>query len=182
MRDLSAQAKKDKALEILVKDRQSAMAAWTCRALDIVAKVDAVNSITDCMRLGPLIPDATQPSPAISCDFEDANICGWQNIAGTGNKVWTRTSGRTPSSINSWVTGPNGAAHGSHYMFTESSNPNYPNKVFFMNSPDFPETQEPFMLTFQYHMYGAAIGDLGIVFIPCLSVSKTTFVEALRQW
>jgi len=57
-------------------------------------------------------------------------------------------------------------------MFTESSSPNLPNKVFFMNSPDFSETQEPFMLTFQYHMYGAAIGDLELFSFPASASPK----------
>jgi len=71
---------------------------------------------------------------------------------------WTRHSGSTPSG----GTGPTAAQDGAYYLYTESSSPNYPNKVAVLEaSIDLRSTTDP-MLSFSYHMYGAAMGTLEV--------------------
>jgi PKD repeat protein len=72
---------------------------------------------------------------------------------------WTINDGGT-SSVN---TGPSGAADGTYYIYIEASNPNYPGKVANLISPcfDLSGLANP-SLSFQYHMYGAAMGTLKV--------------------
>ncbi|NMM47808.1 T9SS-dependent choice-of-anchor J family protein [Marinigracilibium pacificum] len=72
---------------------------------------------------------------------------------------WTRQSGGTPSSS----TGPSSANDGSFYMYIESSSPNYPSKVGRLESPCFDLTGETTAtFSFDYHMYGSAMGSLAV--------------------
>ena len=90
-----------------------------------------------------------------TADFE-IDYDGW-NQSVTDDFDWTRDSGGTPTSS----TGPSTAASGSYYMYTESSNPNYPNKIAYFESPSFDLsgiTNPTF--TFYYHMYGSNMGTL----------------------
>lgn len=86
----------------------------------------------------------------------ETDFGGWEQEA-SDDFDWTRNSGGT-SSFN---TGPSAAADGSFYAYTESSYPNYPSKTSILNSPCFDFTNEinP-TISFQYHMYGAAMGKL----------------------
>ena len=70
---------------------------------------------------------------------------------------WTRDASGTPSS----GTGPSSAAEGSYYMYIEASSPNYPSKVGILEGPCFNVSglTNP-TVSFQYHMYGAAMGTL----------------------
>lgn len=70
---------------------------------------------------------------------------------------WTRDANGTPSSS----TGPSKAATGTYYMYTESSDPNYPTKTARFNSPcfDLTSVSSP-KFKFKYHMYGSAMGTL----------------------
>ncbi|MEM0998546.1 MAG: M43 family zinc metalloprotease [Bacteroidota bacterium] len=78
--------------------------------------------------------------------------------SGSDDFDWTRRSGGTPSNN----TGPSGASEGSFYAYTESSTPNYPNRVATLESPCFDlagASQATF--DFQYHLFGAsAMGNL----------------------
>jgi len=68
---------------------------------------------------------------------------------------WSRQSGGTPSNN----TGPSGASDGSFYMFVEASNPNF-NSISILESDfDFSTSTNP-EITFDYHMFGAAMGTL----------------------
>lgn len=69
--------------------------------------------------------------------------------------AWTRDSGGTPSGN----TGPTVASDGTFYVFTEASNPNFPGKTFGLETTDFAQAQS---ISFDYHMYGAAMGTLEI--------------------
>ncbi|HHG85224.1 MAG TPA: T9SS type A sorting domain-containing protein, partial [Bacteroidetes bacterium] len=71
---------------------------------------------------------------------------------------WTRNSGGTPSSN----TGPTSASEGSFYVYVESSSPNYPSKRTILTSPCFALPSAAATLTFQYHMWGAAMGSLNL--------------------
>ena len=70
---------------------------------------------------------------------------------------WTRDASGTPSS----GTGPSSAAEGSYYMYIEASSPNYPSKVGILEGPCFNVSglTNP-TVSFQYHMYGSAMGTL----------------------
>lgn len=83
----------------------------------------------------------------------EAGLGSWVN-SGLGAS-WTRQSGGTPSN----GTGPNSAATGSFYMFTETSNPNFPNVTFGIETTDFAAAQS---VSFDYHMFGADIGTLEV--------------------
>ncbi|HAP63005.1 MAG TPA: hypothetical protein DCR93_27075, partial [Cytophagales bacterium] len=71
---------------------------------------------------------------------------------------WTRDASGTPSNN----TGPSSASAGSYYLYTEASSPNYPSKTasvyanFNLSSVSNPE------MTFDYHMYGSAMGSLNL--------------------
>ncbi|MCB0430854.1 MAG: T9SS type A sorting domain-containing protein [Flavobacteriales bacterium] len=85
----------------------------------------------------------------------ESGIGDWTNSA-SDDMDWTRTNTTTPSNN----TGPDAAADGSWYLFTEASNPNNPDKVaLFQQTFDFSGNTHPEM-TFYYHMYGANIGSL----------------------
>ncbi|KAJ8598599.1 hypothetical protein CTAYLR_001697 [Chrysophaeum taylorii] len=84
----------------------------------------------------------------VSCDFEDANLCGW-----TGAD-WLRLAGATPSSR----TGP--SKSWGYYVYVEASL-DYPFKgPFALTSPEFVSGKAA--LHFYYHMYGAGMGNLTV--------------------
>jgi len=65
----------------------------------------------------------------------------------------------------SFNTGPSGdhTTGSGIYFYVESSNPNFPNKVFIVYTPTFDISATPGkVLSFWYHMYGTAMGDLEI--------------------
>jgi len=75
----------------------------------------------------------------------------WSQVSGD-DFDWTRRSGGTPSNN----TGPSSAHGGTYYMYTESSTPNYSNKVAIFEGPCFDLAgQTSASLSFWYHMYGA---------------------------
>lgn len=82
----------------------------------------------------------------------------WVNAEGDDGD-WTRYTGPTPSSS----TGPAGASDGSYYLYTEATsgaNPGFPDKTALLDATfDFSTAAWP-VLTFDYHMYGAAMGSL----------------------
>jgi hypothetical protein len=86
--------------------------------------------------------------------FEDG-FEGWINIGGD-DFDWSRNTGGTPSS----GTGPDRAADGAYYTYTEASG-NYPDKVCILsNRLDVVSYSSP-QMTFDYHMYGdAGMGSL----------------------
>jgi len=67
--------------------------------------------------------------------------------------AWTRNNGGTGSA----GTGPNGASAGATYIYTETSNPNFPNVQFGIQTTDFAHAES---ISFDYHMVGADIGVL----------------------
>lgn len=66
---------------------------------------------------------------------------------------WTRNNGATGSA----GTGPNNAGTGTFYIYTEASNPNFPNVEFGLETTNFNVAQS---ISFDYHMFGADMGDL----------------------
>tara|TARA_R110002012_G_scaffold7040_5_gene33349 strand:+ start:17972 stop:20758 length:2787 start_codon:yes stop_codon:yes gene_type:complete len=77
---------------------------------------------------------------------------------------WILKQGPT-SSFNTGPTGDH-TTGSSIYYYVESSNPNFPNKVFTVYTPTFDISATPGkVLSFWYHMYGATMGDLEIAVI-----------------
>lgn len=103
----------------------------------------------------PSACSSTVSSFPYSESFE-SGIGAWTQ-ATDDNFDWTRDANGTPSSS----TGPSSAAAGSYYMFTESSNPNYPTKTAIFNSPCFDlSSVSNAKFKFKYHMYGSSMGTL----------------------
>ena len=74
---------------------------------------------------------------------------------------WALIQGST-SSYNTGPFGDHTTGNGIYY-YVESSYPNYPNQTFITYTPTFDISATPGkVLSFWYHMYGAAMGDLEI--------------------
>ena len=82
----------------------------------------------------------------------ESGMDGW--TTGGTNQPFTHGVGSTKSAS----TGPQGAADGAYYVYTETSSPNYPNKTFEMEKT-FPTNQALYGVAFKYHMYGASMGS-----------------------
>ncbi|MFK7787415.1 MAG: S8 family serine peptidase [Crocinitomicaceae bacterium] len=114
------------------------------------------------------ITSGSGPEP-VACTSTISNFPyseGFENTLGAWTQGsgddfdWTLLSGATPSSN----TGPTAANEGSHYVYMESSTPNFATKNALLNSPCFDLTglNNP-TLSFDYHMYGAAeMGGLNL--------------------
>ena len=77
---------------------------------------------------------------------------------------WILKQGPT-SSFNTGPTGDH-TTGSSTYYYVESSNPNFPNKVFTIYTPTFDISATPGkVLSFWYHMYGISMGDLEVAVI-----------------
>ena len=93
-------------------------------------------------------------------------IHDFENIVGLEQETndfgdWWLMQGPT-SSINTGPQGDHTTGSGIYY-YVESSSPNYPNQVFTVYTPTFDVSATPGkVLSFWYHMYGAAMGDLEI--------------------
>lgn len=87
----------------------------------------------------------------------NGTIGAWTQSS-SDNTNWTVRSGSTPSNN----TGPAASNEGSHYIYVESSSPQYPSKSAVLNSPcfDFSGLSSSAVITFDYHMYGASMGTL----------------------
>ncbi|OJJ19184.1 hypothetical protein BKI52_20445 [marine bacterium AO1-C] len=96
-----------------------------------------------------------------------------QNVADSID--WTRGLGSTPSAS----TGPSSAAEGDFYLFTEASNPNFPDKVAIITSAPFELANliDP-IFTFSYHMFG---GSMGTLTLEVIRGSETTWTTLWTQ-
>lgn len=90
-------------------------------------------------------------------NFESDDLGIW--VATSDNSSnWYTNSGQTGSSS----TGPDGAATGTYYAYTEVSSPGYPYKEFWLEGLfDLSSVSSP-ALMFDYHMYGSSMGTLYI--------------------
>lgn len=77
----------------------------------------------------------------------------------TSDLIWIQNSGATGSG----GTGPSMAFEGNSYMYVEASNPNYPDKIALLKSPQFLVNAyvHPAM-KFNYHMFGSDMGILNV--------------------
>ena len=75
---------------------------------------------------------------------------------------WTRDADGTPTTS----TGPSSASDGDFYLYTEATGANIgnPTKRAVLNSPcfDFTAIEDTPVLTFDYHMFGANVGNLAV--------------------
>ncbi len=95
---------------------------------------------------------------------------GWTQ-AGEDDFDWTLHNKKTPSS----ETGPEAAAEGEWYLYTEASS--HYNSTAVINSPCFDLTElENAQFDFQYHMYGSYMGSLS------LEISTNNGQDWTRIW
>ncbi|XP_033107116.1 MAM and LDL-receptor class A domain-containing protein 1-like [Anneissia japonica] len=95
----------------------------------------------------------------IDCDFESEDLCGYTNAF---SENWIRINGSTPSKD----TGPHddhttNTAQG-HYMYMESSPPNFHGSRARLVSPYINYVDGPMCLQFWYNMNGEDIGSLNV--------------------
>jgi len=96
---------------------------------------------------------------------------------------WTLNQGPT-SSVNTGPPGDHTTGNGT-YFYIESSTPNFPNKVFVVYTPTFDVSATPGkVLSFWYHMYGAAMGDLEIGVLDSLGYTALDTISGNQgnQW
>lgn len=145
----------------------SGLSASTTYSVAVEA-TDAAGNIS-----GQLTGNVTTSAPgAITCTttiaaypygegFESGD--GWTQLGGDDGD-WYRTSGSTPSS----GTGPTSASEGSFYLFLEASTNSSPgqignNATAILESPCFDlSTETSASFTFQYHMFGTAVGTISV--------------------
>jgi len=133
----------------------------------------------------PCIPVADDS--CISCDTEDivfASCEGFENgfvkfnQVTTDDKNWLTRSNKTPSNR----TGPSSASTGSFFAYIEASGSGYPNKSSILDSECINLSTYQFpSLTFDYHMYGSAMGTLTINIIDEDGAVTQLFSESGNQ-
>ena len=111
----------------------------------------------------PIWSFSTMPDPSISsfpyCESFESGLGTWMQTSGD-DFDWTVNTGGTTST----GTGPSSAYDCSYYVYTESSDPNYPNKYAGLyNIFNFAVggLTNP-VIEFAYHMYGATMGTLAL--------------------
>jgi hypothetical protein len=102
------------------------------------------------------------PSTIVSYPYSESFESGFgqwtQGLNGLDDDFdWSITTGSTPSAF----TGPNEAAHGSYYIFTETNGNTNSKAVLFSPCFDLSSATNP-RLTFFYHMFGSGMGELNI--------------------
>ncbi|XP_063405763.1 MAM and LDL-receptor class A domain-containing protein 1-like [Mytilus trossulus] len=94
-----------------------------------------------------------------SCGFETDAPCIFKN-ASQDDFDWSLNSLTTPSKD----TGPNNAAVGNYYMYTEVSNPRTFGDKAVLTTEEFNLQAGVWCLSFQYHMKGTGIGTLEVFY------------------
>lgn len=88
--------------------------------------------------------------------FESNTLWSWSEVTWlTANVSFQVNSNGTPSG-STW---PSWAAAGTYYIYTEASNPNFPNRTFAIETDNFRHAQS---ISFDYHMYWADMGTLEV--------------------
>ncbi|KAK9886525.1 hypothetical protein WA026_016802 [Henosepilachna vigintioctopunctata] len=129
----------------------------------------------------------TNSKPALSCDFEKADLCGWTHDL-NHDFDWRRMQFSTPT--GSIGTGPSfdhtyGEDKGGYYMYIESS-ARSENDTAKLISPVYDKTINNTCFQFFYHMYGTTIGSLRVYLKMVnesseLDVSKAFFEKRGNQ-
>lgn len=121
-------------------------------AIDAVTIHTSTTTSTTTTTPASTTPPASTGIEACVCGFGNG-LCNWTS---SGSHQWVGHSGSTASG----GTGPSGAHQGNYYVYVESSSPNYPDKIFIMESPTFSAGPWPRALYFAYSMKGSAMGTL----------------------
>lgn len=122
-------------------------------AIDAVTVQTSTTTTTTTTTPASTTPPASTGIEACNCNF-GSGLCNWTS---SGIHKWVRHTGSTRSG----GTGPPGAHEGNYYAYVESSSPNYPDKIFIMESPTFLAGQ-PRALYFAYSMKGSTMGTLSL--------------------
>lgn len=110
----------------------------------------------------------TDTATRTECDFEAADLCGWENDL-DNSYDWIRRNGF--ASFNSFVSGPThdhttGKPLMGHYMVAEASGTRN-SQVARLFSPIYNETMSTNACFRMFsHMYGATVGDLKVYIKP----------------
>jgi len=98
------------------------------------------------------------PRILFECSFDDDDtLCGMVQAQSPEDKMdWTRNTGNTPSGN----TGPNRAAEGTHYIYTEMSGKQVNDFATIRSIPL--QYSGDICVRFKYHMYGQHIGYLSV--------------------
>ena len=136
--------------------------------------------------LAILLPTLGAALPADAAEHTatfETNLDGWTATEGTSASDWARRAGGTPSGY----TGPSGARAGQWYLYLESSYPNYPRKIAWLQSPSFEEAVS--RVTFYYHLYGSDMGALaletsadGVAWNPVWSITGQQHASGSANW
>ncbi|XP_071503079.1 MAM and LDL-receptor class A domain-containing protein 1-like [Diadema antillarum] len=107
----------------------------------------------------------------IDCDFE-YGVCGWMQET-DDDFDWSRNNGSTPS-LDTGPSGDHTTGYG-NYMYIETS-PRSDGDVARLRSPAYlaNNTNEPYCLTFWYHMYGNTINTLNVIMADTMGYSTYT--------
>jgi bacillolysin len=139
------------------------LTASTTYSFYVIAKDAAGNTspASSSINVTTLPPASECTSTVSSFPYSESFESGiglWTQDSGD-NLNWTRDASGTPSS----GTGPSSASAGTYYMYIEASGngTGYPNKTAGLTSPCFaiPTDVNP-SVSFDYHMYGTAMGTL----------------------
>ena len=138
------------------------------------------------LALAILLPTLSAALPAHAAEHVvtfETNLDGWMATEGSSSSDWARRAGGTPSGY----TGPTGARAGQWYLYLESSYPNYPRKIAWLQSPRFEEAVS--RVTFYYHMYGSDMGALaletsadGVAWNPVWSITGQQHASGSANW
>jgi hypothetical protein len=94
------------------------------------------------------------PAGTYTETFETNTLGNWTAVTGlTANVSFAPITWGTPSG-STW---PNNASAGSYYIYTEASNPNFPNRTFAVETDNFRNAQN---ISFDYHMFGVDMWTL----------------------
>nr|XP_032524912.1 cell wall integrity and stress response component 4-like isoform X2 [Danaus plexippus plexippus] len=113
----------------------------------------------------PICIDSSEDSsPALSCDFEEPDLCGWTQDE-MHDFDWTRFNKKTPSSF--LLTGPSydhtiGKNGSGYYMYIESTSRLKNDTARFMSPVYSQSLSEDGCFSFFYHMFGNTIGGLRV--------------------
>lgn len=135
----------------------------------VMYKLDGQNQlICDGTDWNAPTPSCKPWNPPVSCDFEDAELCGWSHHD-EDDQDWRWNTGKTSTSR----TGPShdhtlGEVGEGHYMYFETSSPTRTNHQAVLKSPMYPASySQQKCFNFWFHILGEGdISDLEVFIKP----------------
>ena len=131
---------------------------------------DPASTLTQCTQPTGYVSDNTDGCPSTygtnaGCPSGGGGTTTYTSNFESGLGDWTQESNedfdwtRKTGSTSSGSTGPTGAIEGNYYIYTEASSPNYPSKTATITSTTY-AIESSGTFSFDYHMYGAHMGQL----------------------